>query len=218
MLRTIKRPLAGVRLVPDHEVQHVPIELASHVDQIADMAPIHTDVMDRAFSRDANAIGERFNEELSKLRRGHFAGGESELGMPDAPAPADLADPQIVGRIAKHRRRRCAVHQTGEVRRLLARRRTRAGVFLAATNPRVALPDSGAKPAGCLPAPAVEGAMSARSRSISGASNPVKETSSPRPAKVRSARRARSPGFRDPSRPVRRFCCRRSRRRASAPR
>jgi hypothetical protein len=37
--------------------------------------------MDRPFSRDANAIGERCKEELLKLRRGHFAGGESESGM-----------------------------------------------------------------------------------------------------------------------------------------
>src|SRR3984893_14873549 len=115
MLRTVERALAGVRLVPDHEVQHGPIELASNVDQIADVAPVHADVMDRPFSRDANAIGERFNEELSKLRRGHFAGGESEFGMSNPPAAADLAHPQVVWRIAKHRRRRCALHQAGEV-------------------------------------------------------------------------------------------------------
>jgi hypothetical protein len=71
--------------------------------------------MDRPFSRDANAIGERFKEELLKLRRGHFAGGESEFGMSNPPAPADLAHPQVVWRIAKHRRRRCALHQAGEV-------------------------------------------------------------------------------------------------------
>jgi hypothetical protein len=106
MLRTVERPLASVRLVPDHEVQHCVIKLPSNVDQIADVTPVNKDEMNRPLRRDANAVAERLSEELSKLRRGHFAGSEGEFGMSNAPAPADRTDVQVVWRIAKDRRGR----------------------------------------------------------------------------------------------------------------
>jgi hypothetical protein len=76
VLRTVEWALAGVRLVPDHEIQHGAIELASDVDQIADVAPVHAYEMDRAFGRDANAVGERLREEppdMSMPRPGLFS-------------------------------------------------------------------------------------------------------------------------------------------------
>jgi hypothetical protein len=51
----------------------------------------HAYEMDRAYGRDANAVGERLREEPPILRPGHFAGGESEFGMSNAAAPADRA-------------------------------------------------------------------------------------------------------------------------------
>jgi hypothetical protein len=88
--------LAGIRLVPDHEVQHIAIDLAADTDQNVDVAPVHADEMDRAFSRDADAISERLREECPKLRRERLAGGESEFGMANANATADRAHVQII--------------------------------------------------------------------------------------------------------------------------
>jgi hypothetical protein len=59
VLRTIERTLAPIGLVPDREVQHVTIKLSANVDQIADVAPIDADVVDRASGRDPNAVAKR---------------------------------------------------------------------------------------------------------------------------------------------------------------
>ena len=64
-------------------------------------------------------------------------------------------------------------------RRLLAHRRTRAGVLPAATNPPRRVVGLRGKGGSISPGSGLEGPISARSRSISGASNPVKETSKP---------------------------------------
>jgi len=115
MLRTVERTLASIRLVPDDEVQHRAIKFAAHLNQNADVAPVHADEMDRAFRRELNAITEGFRQKLPKPRRVHFAGGESKLGMSNPATPANRAHAQIIGRIAEDRRRRGPVHQAVKI-------------------------------------------------------------------------------------------------------
>ena len=52
VLAAVKRTLAGIRFHPHREVEHVAVDHAAGFDQLADMAPVHADVMNGTITRD----------------------------------------------------------------------------------------------------------------------------------------------------------------------
>ena len=109
VLGTVQRPLPGIGLVPDHQVQHGIIKLGTHCDQIANAPPVHADELNRPGQRNTGAVAKRHSEKFTKLRLGHFAGGEGEVWMLDASASADFTHVPIVRGVAKNRRDRCSL-------------------------------------------------------------------------------------------------------------
>src|SRR6266568_1913826 len=96
VLGSVERALAGISLVPDHEVQHRIVKLAPDIDQIADVAPVDANIMHRGFGRDPNAITERLAKKSSELRWTHLAGSKREFSVPSFSAPTDRPHPNIV--------------------------------------------------------------------------------------------------------------------------
>src|SRR5262249_14786271 len=45
MLAAVERALAGIRLYPHREIEHLAVDHAAGVDELTDMAPVHADVM-----------------------------------------------------------------------------------------------------------------------------------------------------------------------------
>ncbi len=100
-----------VRLVPDDQVQHAAEQLTADVDEEVDVAPIHAHVVNRAGRRCSSPVAKGLQEKSSKLSRVHFAGCKGEFAVANAATAADRSDADVVGRIAKHRGRRRAVHE-----------------------------------------------------------------------------------------------------------
>ena len=73
VLAAVEAALASVRLYPDHQVQHLAIDLTACLDQLADMAPVHADEMDRAVAGDAGGSPERLLEKGGELGARHLA-------------------------------------------------------------------------------------------------------------------------------------------------
>src|ERR1700737_3813377 len=114
VLGSVERALASIRLVPDRQVQQSIVELAPDIDQIADVAPIHANKVDRSFGRHLYAVAKRFAKKSSDLRRGALARSECEFWMPIFSTPTDRPYPNIVRRIAEDGCSRDPVHKPDE--------------------------------------------------------------------------------------------------------
>ena len=117
VLRTVKASLACVGFRPDAQVQHSPIDAMASLDQFSDMPPIHADIVDGALYRKFHCNTERRLKEDDKLGYRHFAGSTGEFGVLDPPAPANVANPQIVRGISEDRRRSFASHHPRDIDR-----------------------------------------------------------------------------------------------------
>ncbi len=112
VLAAIKGAHAGAVLGPYADVFQFPISLAASRQHLAHVPPIHAYEMERAI--DAVAGEERAGaaEECRKLLLAHLARGHYELTMLNRAQAAQVAvDRDVIGRIAKRRRRLLAVHQ-----------------------------------------------------------------------------------------------------------
>jgi hypothetical protein len=45
MLAAVERALSGIRLYPHREIEHLAVDHAAGFNELTDMAPVHTDVM-----------------------------------------------------------------------------------------------------------------------------------------------------------------------------
>src|SRR5260370_1316474 len=45
MLAAVERALAGIRLYPHREIQHLAVDHPAGFDELTDMAPVHADIM-----------------------------------------------------------------------------------------------------------------------------------------------------------------------------
>ena len=118
MLAAIEASLAGVRLDPHRQIQHLAIGLFAGLDQLAQVSPIHADIMERSLAgmscRVAEGLDQKSNEFLSR----HFARSHGEFAMLGAATPHHAPDLHVVGRVEKRHRRLLVAKQTIQVRRL----------------------------------------------------------------------------------------------------
>ena len=80
VLRTVERAHASVRLVPEaQEFKEVAIDPLADGRDVVHVSPIHTNEVDSAIARDANAGPEGFGKKNSECLVRHFTGSHREL-------------------------------------------------------------------------------------------------------------------------------------------
>src|SRR5262249_28079813 len=104
MLTPVKRTLAGVRLYPHREIEHLTVDRVAGFDELADMAPVHADIMQGTVPRDCCGLPERAFEECDKIRAGELAGCHGEFGVLDLATADNVAHANIVRWIQKGHR------------------------------------------------------------------------------------------------------------------
>src|SRR5262249_15568379 len=81
VLAAVERALAGIRLYPHREIEHLAVDHAAGFDELTDMAPIHADIMNGTITRDRCSLRQRAFEEPDEVLAGTLAGCHRELGV-----------------------------------------------------------------------------------------------------------------------------------------
>ena len=118
MLAAIKAALAGVRLDPHHEIEHLAVGLLAGFEQLAQMSPVHADIMDGARAGMGRRVAEGLAQESDVFLSRHLARRHGEFAMLGSATPHHAPDLHVVGRIEKCHRRLLVAEKTVEVRRL----------------------------------------------------------------------------------------------------
>ena len=115
VLAAVERALTGVRLRPDHQVQHLIVDRAAGLEQFAQMPPIHAHEMDSAVARHRGDRRQALLEELDKARARELARCHGKFAVLDLAAPDDVADADIVGRIKEGHGSAGFPHEAGKI-------------------------------------------------------------------------------------------------------
>src|SRR6516225_11056268 len=67
MLTAVKGALAGIRLYPHREIEHLAVDRVAGFNELADMAPVDADVMQGTVPRDRCSLLERVFEECDEI-------------------------------------------------------------------------------------------------------------------------------------------------------
>ena len=102
VLGAVERAHAGIRLVPDAEVQEAAIDRSSDRRDLLHVAPVHADKMHGAVARHRGDGAQRLLQEGAERVVRHLAGGHGEFAVPSALIGVTV-DLHIVGRIEKGR-------------------------------------------------------------------------------------------------------------------
>src|SRR5262249_30376112 len=103
VLRAVERAHARVRLVPDAEVLELAIDHAAGTKHFPEVAPVDTDLVDRAVDRVVCETAEDRLEECREFGLAHLAGANREFAMTDAAEASDVAiNCDVVGRVGEH--------------------------------------------------------------------------------------------------------------------
>ena len=82
VLGAVERTHAGVRLVPDAEVELVAVNQPTHGRDVVEVPPVDADEVHGAIARNCGAGAERIGEEATERRFVHLARGHRELAVP----------------------------------------------------------------------------------------------------------------------------------------
>src|SRR5262249_4467886 len=99
MLAAVERALAGIRLYPHREIEHLAVNHPAGFDELTNMAPVHAYVMNGTITRDRCSLCQRAFEERDEVRAGKLAGCHREFGVLDLATTHNVPDPDVVGRI-----------------------------------------------------------------------------------------------------------------------
>jgi hypothetical protein len=114
VLRAIERPHAAIGLGPNTQILELAVGALGRGQHLADVTPVHADVMDGAVGGMRGKIAEDRLEEARELGFGHFACGHGELAVLHRAEAADMAvDRNIVGGIGEYHLRTLISKQTG---------------------------------------------------------------------------------------------------------
>ena len=108
VLAPIKAALPGIRLGPDRGVNVRGIDGLGGRQQFADVPPVHANVVQRSFFRDASSIAESGLQEGDELVLRLFARSFGKFAMMNLASATNTADRQIVRRIEERSSRRLA--------------------------------------------------------------------------------------------------------------
>src|ERR1700745_3923146 len=97
MSAAVERALTGIGLCPDHQVHHLVVYCAAGLEQFAEVAPIHADVMDGAVARDRSHRRQALLEELDKVGARELTGSHGKFAVLDLAATDNVTDADIVG-------------------------------------------------------------------------------------------------------------------------
>ncbi len=98
MLGTIKRSHAGIRLVPDAQVQALAVDGGADRRDAVHVPPVHADKVDGAIARQTRRCAKSVSEEGAELRLAHLTRGHGELAMASG-GHRMASNSHIVGRI-----------------------------------------------------------------------------------------------------------------------
>ena len=115
VLAAVERALAGVGLHPDHQIQHLTVDHAASLEQLADMAPVHAHEMDGAVARHRRGRRQVLLQEPDEVGARELAGCHGEFAVLDPAATDDVTDADIVGRVQEGHRGAGVPHQASEV-------------------------------------------------------------------------------------------------------
>ena len=118
MLAAIEAALAGVRLDPHHEIEHLAIGLLPGFTQFANVSPVHADIMDGSSARMRCRVAEALAQEFDVFLSGHFPRSHGEFAMLHAATPHHARDLHVVRRVQERHRRLLVTEQTIQVHRV----------------------------------------------------------------------------------------------------
>src|SRR6202521_5418376 len=102
VLAAVERAHAGIVLGPDAQVLQLAIGALAGGEQLAHVAPIHADEVERPVETEPGEEPESARKELGELGLVHLARGLREFAMVDRTEPPDMAiDRHIVWRIGE---------------------------------------------------------------------------------------------------------------------
>ena len=134
-LRYLDTAHPSVRLVPEAQIEEVPIDLLTDGTDVVHVPPIHANEVHSAIARDASASAEGFEKKSPERFIRHLSRSHSELAMPPVRVRV-AADPDVVGRIQEGRIDRSIVaNDLAKVVEVTAIAATNA---MLATNPDIA--------------------------------------------------------------------------------
>src|ERR1700730_11830910 len=117
VLAAVERAHPAIVLDPNTEVFQLAVGLSSSRQQLVEMAPVHTDVVQRAVEAERGEGAKSLAEKGSEFGLVHLARGHREGAMVDrAEAARVTVDPYVVGRIGEDCRGAFLSHQHGEGR------------------------------------------------------------------------------------------------------
>src|SRR3954462_12180477 len=104
-MSAVERAHPGIFLAPDAEVFQLAIAAAAGGQQLFDMAPVHTNVVQRSVNAECREVAKSLAEKSGEFGSVHLARGHWERAMVDRTEAARVTIyPHIVGRVGKSHR------------------------------------------------------------------------------------------------------------------